>query len=116
MKNKTDKSGNFTDIHIDNMHISVNAPNNYVITNDGKILKVQKILHDVTGLFKLVGVRVKEVLPLYNKPIMSNLLNIYVSKTDDFTENITEFRATEDLRKVARLELDSKYFYLALLH
>lgn len=114
--NKADKFGNFNNINIHNMHLSVNAPNNYVLTNDGCILKIEKILQHNSGSFKLMGTTVKAVFPFYAEPIPSNLLNIYVSTTDDTTENTTKVRVTKELRKVARVELNSKYFYLALLH
>lgn len=97
---KTDKFGNFTNIYIHNMHLSVNAPNNYVLTNIGCIFKIQEIFQDDFGSFKLIGNRIKSVHPFYEKSIASNLLNIYVSETDETTINIKTVRVTKDLRKM----------------
>lgn len=115
-KNKTDKFGNLTDVHIYNKHLSVKSPNNYVLTKTGCIFKTQKICKVDSGSFNIIGIRVKNLSPFYEKPISSNLLNIFVSNTDTTSDNTTTIRVSEDLRKVARLEINKKWFYLGLLH
>lgn len=114
--NKTDKFGNITDVHIYNMHLSVKSPNNYVLAGVDYIFKVQKILKNDKGFFELQGTRVNHVYPVYQKPIPSNLLNIFTSDNNDTSKKCSTVRVTPNLHKVSKVESEGKFFYLTLLH
>lgn len=115
-ENRTDKSGNFTDIHIYNMHLSVKSPNNYVLTDTDCIFKITKILPTDNGTFDIQGTRVKNICPLYEKPIQSNFLNIFTADNEITSKKNTTVRVTEKFHKIAKVQLDGKCFYLSLLH
>lgn len=115
-KNKTDKFGNITDIHVYNMHLSVKSPNNYVLTGVDSIFKIQKIRINNDGCFDLQGTRVKYIHPVYQKPIPSNLLNIFASEKNVTRKKCSTVRVTSNLHKVAMINAIGKFFYLTLLH
>lgn len=114
--NKTDKFGNITDIHVHEMHLSIKSPNNYVLIGNDCILKIQKIINNSDGSFDITGTRVKNIVSFYQKPIPSNLLNIFVSATDVTSKKCSTVRVTENLHKTAKVQANGKVFYLALLH
>lgn len=116
-QNKTDAFGNFTDIHVSNIHLSVKAPNNYIFNSTYGVFKIKKILkNDDDGSFDIQGMKVKNIFPFYRKPIPSNLLNIFKSDTNTTSKECTIISVTKDLHKVAMVEVNEQYFYLALLH
>lgn len=115
-KNKTDQFGNFTDIHIYNMHLSVNSPNNYVLIDIDCVSKIEKILQNYDGSFNIRVNILKHISPYYLKPIHSNLLNIFKSDSNAKCKEYSTIRVSKKLHKVAKVELNEKYLYLALLH
>lgn len=115
MRNKYDKFGNLTDVHMSNMHISVTAPNNYIISRTGAVCKIIKIHEDDTG-FTLTLSKVRDISAFFLKPIPSNFLNIFVSNTDSTEDETFLLKVTETLGKVARVKINDKCFYLTLLH
>lgn len=113
-QDKTDVSGNITDIYKYNMHLSIKSPNNYVLS-DNCIFEIQKIVKNEDGSFD-EGASVKHLQSLYQKPIPSNLLKIYTSEKNVTRKNRDLIRVTENLRKIAIVNADQKFFYLTLLH
>lgn len=114
-QNKVNKNGSFTDVYINNMHLSVKKPNNYILA-ESHIIKITKITKKYDGTFEISGTRVKNVKSFYEHPIPSSQLNIFMSDTNETCKTYDITVLKNNITKMARVKFNKTFIYFALLH
>lgn len=96
----------------ENPPLSSFGPNNYCIIPGYGLSKIEKI---EKGFLEVRLVR--ETNSLYERPLPSNLLNIFVSNNGlNLSEESVVCKSTEQIRIVCHLNIDEEHYFLALLH
>lgn len=113
--NKAKKDGTFTDVYVNDMHLSVKEPNNYVLTN-GRIFKIAKIIKKYDKTFEICVFEVKYIQRFYDYPIPSSQLNIFMSESNLTRKKLITLTLDNNITKMARVKLNKKFVYLALIH
>lgn len=114
--NKFSEFGEITDIYENGFILSTKAPDNYVLVNEKKILKIDAIEATKTGEYEIFGRIVQNLQPFYVKPINSMNLNIFISSTESYDDKTEKFILTKNIRKVASLKFLNSHYYCGLLH
>lgn len=87
----------------------------YILTSQGEIVQVENIAYsNITKEPVIIGFMFKNKQQLYNKPIQSTKLNIFV--LNDISDNLMWWKLTDVTKKMIVLNFDNQLITMPILH
>lgn len=110
VKRKTPKRRHFNSYYID-----ATKKNNCVMTNDNHIYIIQRKVVNPEGVF-FEARKVNELRTLFDSPISSDILDIYIISASDTSQEVTTINLEDIKKKMFKIPFNNELVIMPILH